>query len=115
MVRDAALKFTRELPGALSIRSVGADGIRVLDDLHNESIVLSPEKILHAWHDIAVEKLSEDDFESVFAEHPEIVLLGTGANHAFPPREIMFAFARRSIGLEAVSYTHLTLPTTSRV
>lgn len=105
MVRDAALKFTRELPGALSIRSVGTDGIRVLDELYEESIVLSPEAVLHAWHNTPVEELAEDDFERVFAEGPEIVMLGTGGTHTFPPRDIMFAFARRGIGLEVMDTT----------
>ena len=100
MVRDAALKFTRDLPGALSVRSVGPDGIRVLDELHEESIVLAPDAVLHAWHNTPVENLVEGDFERVFAEQPEIVVLGTGAAHAFPPRDIMFAFARRGIGFE---------------
>ncbi|MEL7186772.1 MAG: MTH938/NDUFAF3 family protein [Pseudomonadota bacterium] len=100
MVRDAALKFTRDLPGALSIRSVGPNGIRVMDELHEESIVLAPDAVLHTWHDTPVEALAEDDFERVFAAEPEIVVLGTGGSHMFPPREIMFAFARRSIGFE---------------
>lgn len=100
MVRDDALKFTRELPGTLSIRSVGANGIRVLDELHEESIVLSPDAVLHTWKNTPVESLSEDDFDLVFAEQPEIVVLGTGASQAFPPREIMFAFARRGVGFE---------------
>ena len=102
MVRDAALKFTRDLPGALSVRSVGPEGIRVLDDLHEESIVLTPESVLHIWHNTPVSELAEDDFELVFAERPEIVVLGTGDSHAFPPREVTFAFARRGIGLEVM-------------
>ena len=102
MVRDAALKFTRDLPGALSVRSVGPDGIRVLDELHEESIVLTPESVLHVWHNTPVEKLSEDDFELVFGEQPEIVVLGSGNSHTFPPREVVFAFARRGIGFEVM-------------
>lgn len=102
MVRDAALKFTRDLPGTLTIRSVGPDGIRVLDELHDESIVLTPDAVLHTWHNTAVDELAEDDFETVFAEQPEIVVLGTGGAHTFPPREIMFAFARRGIGFEVM-------------
>lgn len=73
-----------------------------MDELHEESIVLAPDAVLHAWHNTPVEELAENDFERVFAEQPEIVVLGTGAAHTFPPREIMFAFARRSIGFEVM-------------
>ena len=39
---------------------------------------------------------------AVFAEQPDVVLLGTGAANIFPPRELTFAFARRGIGLEVM-------------
>ena len=33
---------------------------------------------------------------------PEAVLLGPGSSNVFPPRELMFAFARKGIGLEVM-------------
>ena len=44
--------------------------------------------------------LGEDHFDAVLAAGPEIVLLGTGPTNVFPPRELVFAMARRQIGFD---------------
>lgn len=102
MLRDALLKFTRELSAALVIRSVSATAIRVNDDDYSESIALTPEKLLGNWPDTRIEDLTDADFDSIFETAPEIVLLGTGVNNIFPPRELTFAFARKGIGFEVM-------------
>ena len=102
MLRDALLKFTRELSAALVIRSVSATVIRVNDDEYSSSIALTPEKLLGTWADKDIGDLIDADFSSIFAASPEIVLLGTGASNIFPPRELTFAFARKGIGFEVM-------------
>ncbi len=44
--------------------------------------------------------LDDSDFAELLAGDPEIVVIGTGATQVFPARELMFAFARRGVGLE---------------
>jgi uncharacterized protein len=34
--------------------------------------------------------------------NPELIILGTGPTNVFPPRELVFALARRGIGLECM-------------
>jgi len=102
MLRDALLKFTRELSAALMIRSVSATAIRVNADDYSESIALTPEKLLGNWPDKGIGDLLDTDFEAIFSTGPEIVLLGTGARNIFPPRELTFAFARKGIGFEVM-------------
>jgi uncharacterized protein len=102
MVREAHLKFTRELPGTLTIRSVGKDGIRINDRLWSETIALTPQEIIATWMPVPVAELVEDDFAALLASSPELVIVGTGAKGVFPPRELMFAFARRGVGLEVM-------------
>ena len=102
MVRDALLKFTRELSAALVIRSVSETTILVNDEEYFESIALTPEKLLGSWPGKRIDALSEKDFEAVLNAGPEIVLLGTGATNIFPPRELTFAFARKGIGFEVM-------------
>lgn len=84
------------------IRSVSGGAIRINDDAYSQSLVLTAEDLLGPWHDIPVANLSESHFDAVFETAPEVVLLGTGAASLFPPRELMFAFARRGIGLEVM-------------
>jgi uncharacterized protein len=102
MVRDASLKFTRELAARLVIRSVSADGIRINEDAYSEGVALTAEKLIGTWPGTPVAELVSDDFDTVFATGPEVVLLGTGLTSVFPPRELTFAFARKGIGLEVM-------------
>ena len=102
MLRDALLKFTRELSARLTIRSVSAAAIRINDDTHVQSIALTPEELLGPWHETPVPELAATDFTDVFETGPEVVLLGTGENIVFPPRELTFAFARKGVGFEVM-------------
>jgi uncharacterized protein len=102
MLRDASLKFTRELSARLVIRNVSESAIRVNDADYSESIVLTPDDQLTIWSDKPIADLTDADFDSVFDTKPDIVLLGTGVSNVFPPRELTFAFARKGIGLEVM-------------
>lgn len=102
MVRDASLKFTRETAGTLTIQRVTASSITINGEPYAQSIALTPEEILADWQPKPFAELDDSDFESVLQTAPEIVLLGTGPTNVFPPRELMFAFARRGIGLECM-------------
>jgi uncharacterized protein len=102
MVRDAQLKFTRELSGTLTIRSVDKDGIRINDQLCTDAVALTPQEIITPWTHIPLADLTEDDFSPLLGRSPELVILGCGAKSDFPPRELTFAFARRGVGLEVM-------------
>lgn len=102
MLRDAPLKFTREFSAKLMVRSVSGKQIRINDQAHDQSIALTPDELLGAWPATPVAELAEGHFDSVLATAPEIVLLGTGGRHVFPPRELTFAFARKGVGLEVM-------------
>jgi uncharacterized protein len=102
MVRDALVKFTRELSAKLVIRSVSDTAILVNDEEHSGSIALTPENFLGAWPNTPIAALTEADFDDIFVAKPEIVLLGTGAINVFPPRELTFSFARKGVGLEVM-------------
>jgi len=100
MVREARLKFTRELSATLTIRSVSVDGIRINDRFWSETIALTPEEYIDSWRSVPLSDLTEDHFSALLEYGPELVIIGTGAKSAFPPRELMFAFARLGVGLE---------------
>lgn len=102
MLREAQLKFTRELPGSLTIRSVGPDGIRINDRLWSQSIALTPTEVIEGWNGAAVKDLVADDFLQLLSTSPELVILGTGAKGEFPDRQLMFAFARKGVGFEVM-------------
>ena len=96
------MKFTREMTGTLTIQRVTPSSITINGEPYAESIALTPEKIFTNWRAKPVAELADADFDVLLETAPEIILLGTGANNVFPPRELMFAFARRGIGLECM-------------
>ena len=46
--------------------------------------------------------LSEAHLHILLAGGPELIVIGTGWQPVFAPRELVFALARRGIGLEAM-------------
>ncbi|MDJ0711713.1 MAG: MTH938/NDUFAF3 family protein [Woeseiaceae bacterium] len=96
------MKFTRETSARFVVRSVSESTIRVNDDDYSTSIAMTPEAVLGEWPNKPIIELVAEDFCDIFDTSPELVLLGTGPTNIFPPRELMFAFARRGIGFEVM-------------
>ena len=103
MVREASLKFTRELVDTLTIRSISSDGILINDQLWTEPVALTTQGIIKNWPYASIPDLTDVHFSELLKYKPELVVVGTGKNGELPPRELMFAFARRGIGLELMS------------
>ena len=97
------MKFTRELPTSISIRSVSNDAVCIGAEIYSETVALTPDVIIDSWAAGPVHALAEVDFQVLFDTSPELVVLGTGRKNIFPPRELVFAFARRGIGLEVMN------------
>jgi uncharacterized protein len=91
------------MPGTLTIHSVSDDHIRIGDQVFSHTIALTAEALLDDWPAKAVDDLSESDFAVLLDTHPEVIILGTGINNVFPPRELVFAMARRGVGFEVMN------------
>ena len=63
---------------------------------------MTAEGVISGWSKVDIESLTPEDLEPLFSAGPEVVVLGTGPAHVLPPRELMFAFARRGVGLEVM-------------
>lgn len=84
------------------MQRVSASAITVNGERYAQSIALTPQDLFENWATKPIADLADADFEALLERSPEIVLLGTGSNSVFPPRELVFAFARRGIGLEVM-------------
>lgn len=96
------MKFTREIPTALTIRSVSTDGILIGDQLYARTIGLTVDTIFDDWEPKEVIDLRIDDFTPLLELQPEVIVLGTGSTNIFPSRELIFAMARRQVGFEVM-------------
>lgn len=96
------MKFTRETTSALVIRSVGPEGIRIGEAVYDSTVALSADAVIENWTDKNVVDLGESDMETLLAGSPEVIVLGTGRDNIFPPRDLVFAMARRGVGFEVM-------------
>lgn len=102
MLRDARLKFTRETVDTVTIQSVTPQGVIIGGAAYSRPIVLSINEVVSEWDAGSVPNLTTSDFDALLEASPELVLIGTGATTVFPPRDLVFAFARHGVGLETM-------------
>lgn len=97
------MKFTLEVRSNLNvIRSYSAQEIRVGERSIRSSCVVTADALIEVWPPKTLEELRAEHLQPIFALHPELVLLGTGARQQFAPAPIRAAFKDRNIGLEAM-------------
>ena len=96
------MKITRETTTALTIRNVSDEFIRVGNRKFTDTIALTTRDVIESWESCPVDELDESNFAELLDTRPELVVLGTGRENRFPPRELVFAFARRGVGLEVM-------------
>lgn len=96
------MKFTRESTNAISIRTVHDGRIRIGNDIYTQTIALTESGVFEDWSAAPFEELTPSHLEPLLETGPDVLLLGTGAENRFAPREILFSLARRGIGLEVM-------------
>ncbi len=96
------MKFARDPQSAVTVRHVERGMLRIGNDEVRENVVLFRDTVHRGWDGGAVENLSEADFATLLDDAPEVVILGTGWRTRRPPRELVFAMARRGVGFEVM-------------
>ncbi|SEO79352.1 Uncharacterized conserved protein, contains Mth938-like domain [Luteibacter sp. UNC138MFCol5.1] len=87
----------------LFVRRVGPSTVTIVDRDFHQSLLVTPNEVVEDWPVTDAAQLSLTDVETIAALKPEVVLLGTGERQVFPPAEVMAAFLRRGIGIEAMT------------
>jgi len=98
------MDLTLQKPGEhLYIRAVSGRGICIDNAWYDGPLIISPRRLITDWAVTSIEDVSEIDLAPVFDLTPDVVLIGTGARQVFLPVELMMAFYRRNIGVEAMA------------
>ena len=84
------------------VTNVSDEGIRIGDAIYTGTLALTADRLIADWTSKRVAMLEHDDFAALLEDSPELVLLGTGNAIEFAPRELVFSFARRGVGLEVM-------------
>lgn len=96
------MKFSRETPSAVTIRRVEQGRIKIGEEEFSENLVLFRDSVRCGFDPAEAGKLTENDVAGLIAEGPEIIIFGTGWKAALPPRELVFALAKKGIGFETM-------------
>ncbi len=97
-----SVNFARDQISAITIRQVEPGAIRIADETISENVVLFRNAIQRGISIDNVAALQEQDLDDLLSQQPEIVIFGTGWKSQRPPRELVFAMARRGIGFETM-------------
>ena len=84
------------------MRELKRGEIKVGNEIINEDLVLHNDRVIPGWQVSDITRITLEDLEPHLREQTEIVLLGTGWQTHIPPRELIFAMARRRVGFEVM-------------
>jgi len=99
---EIPVNFTRDQMSAVTVRQVEPGVIRIGDESIAENVVLFRDEIQRGISISSAAALQEQDLHDLLSRQPELVIFGTGWKPQRPPRELVFAMARRGIGFETM-------------
>ncbi len=76
------------------------DNIIINNKAYQQSLIISPESLLHPWKVTDVSHLNEITLAPILEDRPEIMIIGTGKTLILPEPKIIALFAQHQIGLE---------------
>lgn len=97
------MQIARDQNSSVTIRHVEPGEILIGRQTLTRNVVVTPDRDIRDWPTGDVQKMDSGDIESLLAMQPEMIVLGTGWKPVMPPRELVFAFARRGIGFESMT------------
>ncbi|MEX2124167.1 MAG: MTH938/NDUFAF3 family protein [Woeseia sp.] len=96
------MKFTREQNSAVTVRHVEPGQLRIGNEIVRHNVLLTADREIRTWTIEDIGHLAESDLDALIQAAPEMIVVGTGWKAVFPPREVLFALARRGIGFETM-------------
>ncbi|HEX6260873.1 MAG TPA: MTH938/NDUFAF3 family protein [Woeseiaceae bacterium] len=97
------MQFTREQNSAITVRQVEPGRLRIGNAVVRNNVLLTADREICDWSIEDIDQLSESDLQTIIEAAPEMIVVGTGWKSVFPPRELVFALARRGIGFETMN------------
>ncbi|NYE58954.1 uncharacterized protein FHW58_000106 [Duganella sp. 1224] len=77
-------------------------GVEINAERFNYSLIVLPEVPPRAWNAPSFDALTKEHFDLLGAEHPDVVILGTGARQRFIHPKLTAALTMRRIGVECM-------------
>ncbi|MGH8214292.1 MAG: Mth938-like domain-containing protein [Rhodanobacteraceae bacterium] len=86
----------------LFVRKADAHSVRIADRAFTRSLILTRRQVIDVWAVTDVARMTPAHVEPILALEPDVVLLGTGARQRFPSQEVLAAFLKQGVGIEAM-------------
>jgi uncharacterized protein len=96
------MKFSRDQSSARMIRHVEPGRIVIGDDEFSTDFAVTADGQVSDLIPPEIPVLREEQLQTLLLTEPEMIIVGSGWQTAFPPRELVFAMARRGIGIEVM-------------
>lgn len=77
-------------------------GVEINAERFDFSLILMPECAARAWPVASFDGLTEQHFEAIEQDTPDVVILGTGARQRFVHPRLVASLAARRIGVECM-------------
>ena len=77
-------------------------GVEVNAERYNYSLIVMPEMAPRAWPVASFEALTEEHFQQILADAPDVVILGTGARQRFVHPKLTTPLTSRRIGVDCM-------------
>lgn len=69
---------------------------------HEKSLIVLPDHLIDAWPVTTVSEITVEHFNDLLNRPIEILLLGTGSKHQFPPHTLMRDVLKMKVGMEVM-------------
>jgi uncharacterized protein len=96
------MKFSRDPVPPIAIRQAAPGAIKVGADEFTADILITADGEIRQQDLPDIGELDEQHLLPLLDGKPELIVVGTGWTAGFAPRELVFAMARRGIGLETM-------------
>ncbi len=98
------MQFNLDTTTGLSIRSYSPGRLQLGDEALTSPVIISSTRVIITdWAAPVITELRLDDLQPALDEKPELILLGTGNRHLFPPARVVADILRQGIGFECMN------------
>lgn len=96
------MKFSQDPQSNVTIRKLERGEITVGKDTFRSNVIIDSDRVITTWPFKDIASATYADIQPHLSGDTEVVLLGTGWSSLAPPRELVYAIARKGIGFESM-------------
>ncbi len=84
------------------IRAYLQGAITINENTYQRSLIISAQELITDWRPQSLQELTPEDWASVLALNPEVILLRTGQHFKMPPVSLFCPIYEKKVGIESM-------------